>query len=352
MSHELITPDVVAPPGATDSLLGKFPRPVTPPQIRVTLGDHVGVGSTWKQAWANATKGLSFLKPKLPVPSYGSIRGGSVKPKVVKSKSKPKRKLYPSPVLTSGTYRLSNGIIAHPGDQLSYPIGSLGLFHHAIYVGDINPTTLRPPLPGQRGIPYVVEMMDTGIQLAPVRQLDWRLVGRGTASTVTRAFTRLMTSPVYRYFWQNCETIANEIRLGIPLSFQSVNIGAGTFAFLGAAGKAAGAAALYVGSTVSSALRHGTGSIPGRTDQRTTPVPELPSLAEDLLPTLKMRRRGLPERRRQVHPLISLRRRTGPDVFDPAIASSRKRPRHHLGPLLGDSSGVFLLKKKRGFELV
>jgi hypothetical protein len=331
MSSHLIPPGVSSVLGSIGSTLKSVLDPVTVTHHTVT---NYYDGDTVVATPVRGTRLNPPRKPKVSKP----------KTKVVKRKLQPPR---PVARAQAGAFRLRNGTIIHPGDQISYRFGGV-LDHHAIFVGDVptGPTgELYPAGVNFRdtGVPAIVQISNNGrgIELVPINTTssrNWTLVGRSTAGTVPRAFAALGQAQ-YNVMWRNCETIANSIRSGIPLSYQVLRM--------------AGGAVMFVGAAIAAALRGRSGSKPpGQIPQPGTPVPELPSLAEDLLPTLKMRRRGLPERRRQVHPLISLRRRTGPDVFDPAIASSRKRPRHHLGPLLEDASGVFLLKKKRGFEIV
>jgi len=338
MLHELIPPGVSSVLNTVGSTLKTVLNPVTVTKHTATKYYD---GDTVVPVYVPGTS----LKPK-PKPKPKPKLKAKPKTKVLRRKLQPPRPV--STRLQVGAYRLRNGTVIHPGDQISYRFGGV-LDHHAIYVGDVpvNPSgDLYPAGVNFRDspvVPSIVQISNNGqgIELVPINTTssrNWTLVGRATAGTVPRAFAHLGQAQ-YNLMWRNCETIANSIRLGIPLSYQVLRM--------------AGGAVMFVGAAIRAALRGRSGSKPsGQTPQPGNPVPELPSLAEDLLPPLKMRRTGLPERRRQVHPLLPLRRRVGPDVFDPAIASSRKRPRHHLGPLLEDVSGVFLLKKKRGFELV
>ena len=226
--------------------------------------------------------------------------------------------------VNSAPFRLGNGTILRPGDQISRGFGPFNLQHHAIYVGELNPGTLQPPTAGQSSFPYIVEITNNGNGVQMVRlnpTSPWQFVARGGVEVAKRAFARVGPSS-YNVIWNNCETIANEIRLGIPLSFQVVRLAGGIFSFIATA----------VGAY------HPPPSI-GRpqTIPSSPPVPEIPSLGEELFPKLKMRRR----------PAVPF--------SAPATPSTRKRPR--LGPTLlsGDFGALaFLLEEKRkhGSEIV
>jgi len=299
------------PPGVS-SVLKSVLDPVTVVKHTVT---RVYDGDTVSTASVPGTS----LKPKLKV----------AKPKAVSKVVKPKPKVLKRKLQTSFILKLANGAILRPGDQISRVFGALRLAHHAIYVGLINPSTLLPPVGNQIGKPYVVEMLDTGgVQLSPLRQskFNWKVVANGASATVTRAF-KMLGPAKYNVIWRNCETIANYIRTGIPLSFQVVRMAGGIIMLVGAA-----AAAAYMFSR---------GRNPGRTDQRKPPVPELPNLGGELVPSQKTISPLPPPR--QDHPLI-------PSVSVPTIPSSRKRPRQDS--LAGRGGSFFLEKKKKhGFEL-
>jgi len=163
----------------------------------------------------------------------------------------------------------------------------------------------------------------------PHRQVNSKIAG-SRQQVLFRARLEHEHPSLYKQYDLNkhqCEHFAYRAREGVNKSYQRRAILATT----------ATVPSLGLGLGLGLGLQPKTSSGIRKTSPRRSNPPRGPVQAPPRVPVLSPRpMRYLPE----------------PSSLLPATSSNRKRPRHHQGLLLGDASGVFLLKKKHGFEIV